>query len=183
MVITSSRADLKVEYPSLTDWLQCPIEQTEWVDGQLVTKDHMTMTHGRIQARLAYLLKTHLVANNLGGEVYTDVPCRTGDRGRRPDVAYITPELLNQFGQVEVLPQSFPLAIEIISNTDRAEDIFAKANEYLNTGSSEVWLLLPQSEVVIVATVSQQVICDRHALLTSPIIFPDFSVSVAELIA
>ncbi|AFY68837.1 protein of unknown function DUF820 [Thalassoporum mexicanum PCC 7367] len=183
MVATNPSSNLKATSISLDDWLLCPIEQTEWVDGQLVTKDHMTLRHGRIQARLAYLLKTHLVTNQIGGEVYTDVPCRTGDRGRRPDVAYLTPELLSQLGEVDVLSQSFPLVVEIVSPTDRAEDVFAKATEYLNTGSSEVWLVLPQSELVIIATMQEQVICDRQGIVNSPIVLPGFSVSVAELIA
>jgi hypothetical protein len=41
-------------------------------------------------------------------------------------VAYLTPELMQQFGEPAVLPQSFPLIAEIVSPTDLAEDIIAK---------------------------------------------------------
>jgi len=65
--------------------------------------------------------------------------------GRRSDVAYLTPELLAQFGNFNVLPQSFPLIAEIISPTDGAEEVFAKAKEYLKSGCQEI-LVLPESQ-------------------------------------
>jgi Uma2 family endonuclease len=53
-----------------------------------------------------------------------------------PDVSYITPELWAQVGKFSVLPQSFPLLAEIVSPSDFADDVFAKAQEYLESG---VW--------------------------------------------
>jgi Uma2 family endonuclease len=73
-------------------------------------------------------------SQNLGEAVYTEPPCRTRPQVRRPDVAYLTPELLTQLGEPNVLPQSFPLIAEIVSPTDFAEDVFSKANEYLESG-------------------------------------------------
>jgi Uma2 family endonuclease len=57
-----------------------------------------------------------------------------------------------QFGEAAVLPQSFPLSAEIISPTDLAEDVIAKAQEYLLSGGDEVWLVFPESKWIIVVT-------------------------------
>jgi len=65
----------------------------------------------------------------------------------RPDVAYLTPEPLAQFGNSNVLPQSFPLVAEIISPTDEVEEVFAKAKEYLQ---SIVKKVLPESQWIVV---------------------------------
>lgn len=68
----------------------------------------------------------------MGGEVYTEAPCRTKNQGRSPDVAYLTPALLAEHGEAKVLPQSFPLSAEVISPTDLAEEIIAKALSILS---------------------------------------------------
>jgi Uma2 family endonuclease len=167
---------------SLEDWLQNPPDETEWVDGELVAKDSMTLKHGRTQARLATYWTNYKNANHLGGEVCTETPCRTIDRGRRPDVAYLTPALLEQFGDFTVLPQSFPLVAEIVSPTDFAEDIFSKANEYLQSGCLEVWLILPESFWIIVVTQDTRSLFTKGETASTQSVLPGFSVAVNDLL-
>lgn len=114
---------------SLEDWMQNPPDRTEWVDGELLEKNGVTLKHGRIQANLAYYWRNYKDSSGQKGQVYTEVPCRTNKQGRVPDVAYLTPELINQFGEPAVLPQSFPLIAEIVSPTDLAEEVIAKSQE------------------------------------------------------
>jgi Uma2 family endonuclease len=153
---------------TLEDWMRNPPEHMEWVDGklveknpvnwgdgELVEKNGMTLKHSRIQARLACYWGSYMASSGQGGEVYTEVPCRTNKQGRVPDVAYLTPELVAQFGDAATLPQSFPLIAEIVSPTDIAEDVFLKAQEYLQSGCEEVWLVFPESRLVLVMTQNQ----------------------------
>ncbi|MDB9314057.1 Uma2 family endonuclease [Spirulina sp. CS-785/01] len=142
---------------SLQDWLDCPLEGTEWVEGNIIEKNGMTGKHGRIQAKLARYWGNYMESSHQGGEVYTETPCQTQQRGRRPDVAYLTPELVEQFGEFTTLPQSFSLIAEVISPTDAAEAVFAKVREYLQSGCEEVWLIFPESQWVGVMTGEQQV--------------------------
>ena len=118
-----------------------------------------------------------------GGEVYTDVPCRTKKQGRRPDVAYLTPELLAQFGESDVLPQSFPLIAEIISPTDNAEEVFAKAKEYLQSGCQEIWLVFPESQWVLAIAQQQQVLFSVGDVVSTQTVLQGFSIAVDELLA
>jgi len=117
---------------SLEEWtLNPPSGGIEWIDGELIEKTGKTLLHSRIQSRISWLWKSYLEASTIGGEVYTEVPCNTLIKGRRPHVAYLTPELFAQYGNIPALPQSFPLIAELVSPTDMANEVFGKAYEYL----------------------------------------------------
>ncbi|MEO0541755.1 MAG: Uma2 family endonuclease [Cyanobacteria bacterium P01_A01_bin.105] len=139
--------------PSLAEWLADPPAHTEWIDGKLANKDDMTAKHGRTQSRLSRYWGNFVLEHSVGGEVYTETPCRTTNQGRRPDVAYLTPALLTQYGaDFATLPQAFPLIAEIISPSDPWETAMAKATEYFAAGCLEVWFLLPESQHIFVQT-------------------------------
>ncbi|MFB2978614.1 Uma2 family endonuclease [Microseira sp. BLCC-F43] len=167
---------------TLEDWMQNPPDNKEWIDGQLVEKNGMTLKHGRVQSRLATGWRNYKDSSGQGGEVYTDAPCRTNKQGRRPDVSYLTPELVAQFGEAAVLPQSFPLSAEIVSPTDLAEDVIARSQEYLQSGGEEVWLVFPENKWIIVITQDRQFVFTSGKTVTTQIVLPGFSVSVDELL-
>jgi Uma2 family endonuclease len=167
---------------SLEEFLANPSDRTEWVDGQLIEKDEMNAKTGRIQARLARLWGNYM-SDRQGGEVYTETPCRTIGRTRCPDVAYLTPELVAEHGDFKVLPQSFPLVAEVISPTDMMDEVFGKVGEYLDTQCLEVWLLLPESQMVLVVTAQQQYLYRREDVAQTHQVLPGFSVTVKDLLA
>jgi len=45
-----------------------------------------------------------------------------------------------------------------VSLTDFAEDIIAKAQEYLQSGGEEVWLVFPESRWIIVTTQNKRLV-------------------------
>ncbi len=166
---------------SLDQWLINPPDGTEWVNGQLVEKNSMTAKHGRTQSKLDYYWRNHTIITGCGGEVFTETPCRTLLQGRRPDVAYLPADLVAQYGDFDILPQSFPLIAEIISPTDEAEAVFSKATEYLQSGCLEVWLVLPVSEWIAVITSQQKLLFTAGDTVTTQVMLPGFSLSVDEL--
>jgi len=168
---------------SLDDFVTNPPDKMEWVDGQLIEKNGMTLRHGKIQLRLGRYWESYKDSSALGGEVYTDVPCRTNKQGRSPDVAYLTAELVTQFGNVATLPQSFPLCAEIVSPTDIAEDVFLKAQEYLESGGEEVWLVFPESRWVMVMTENQGLMFISKQVVSTQKVLKGFSVLVDDLLA
>lgn len=168
---------------SLEDWMQNPPDHTEWVDGTLVEKNGMTLKHSKVQARIATYWQNYKDTSALGGEVYTEAPCRTSRQGRSPDVAYLTPDLVAQYGDAKVLPQSFPLIAEVISPTDLAEEVIAKAQEYLESGCQEVWLVYPEVRWVIVMTQETQQIWVAGQVVQTQKVFPGFAIAVDELLA
>jgi Uma2 family endonuclease len=170
----------------------------EWVDGQLIPKPDMTLRHGQVQSRLSFYWRGYMLSSGQGGEVFTEVSCRTQKQIRRPDLAYLTPELLQHYsdgndGSVSsptlplvlppVLPQSFPLIAEVASPDDKAEELLAKAAEYLQSGSEEVWLIFPETCWLMI------LMDDSHHLLTlgevaqTQKVLLGFEVAVAELLS
>ncbi len=168
---------------SLEDFVANPPDHMEWVDGQLIEKNGMTLRHGKIQLRLGRSWEDFKDSSGQGGEVYTDVPCRTRKQGRYPDVAYLTPELVAQFGNVATLPQSFPLCAEIVSPTDIAEDVLLKAQEYLESGGEEVWLVFPESRWVMVVTENQGLMFTAGQVVCTQKVLQGFSVQLNDLFA
>lgn len=168
---------------SLESFLENPLERFEWVDENLIKKPEMTAKTGRIQAKLARYWGNYKDSSGQGGEVYTETACRTVGFVRCPDVAYLPPELVNQFGDFKVLPHSFSLIAEIISPTDEAEEVFTKVREYLDSNAQEVWLIFPESRWLMLITSESQQLLNETQTATSQKALPGFSLAVSELIA
>jgi Uma2 family endonuclease len=164
---------------TLEEFMANPRDRTEWVDGRLLEKDDMNAKTGRIQARLARLWGNYMES----GEVYTETPCRTTGRTRCPDVAYLTPELVAEHGDFKILPQSFPLVAEVISPTDELEDVFGKVGEYLASECQEVWLVMPESQMVLVVTAQAQQLYRINDTVQTQQVLPGFAVAAAALLA
>jgi Uma2 family endonuclease len=173
----------KPQIATLEEFLLAPVEQMEWVDDQLVEKTGMTVKHGKIQLDLGFHWKNHIRSSGLGGEVFTEAPCQTINRGRRPDVSYATPALLAQIGNAASAPQSFSLIAEIVSPTDEAEMIFSKAQEYLQSGCEEVWLVMPENRYVFVITAERRLWFAAGETVSTQVVLPGFSMAIDELLA
>jgi len=168
---------------SLEAFLENPIDHTEWIDGQLLEKNAMTAKTARIQARLARFWGNYADSSGIGGEVYVEGGCRTIDRVRCPDVAYLSAALVAQHGDFKVLPHSFLLIAEIISSTDQAEEVFTKVREYLASQCQEVWLVFPESQYVLVITAENQVLKSLGETVNTRKVLQGFSIYVDDLLA
>ena len=124
-----------------------------------------------------------MLSSGQGGEVYTEALCGTNKQGRRPDVSYLTPELVTQYAGVTALPQSFPLIAEIASPDDSGEELFAKAKEYLESGCQEVWLVFPESLWIIVITQEQHFLLTLGEVISTQTVLKGFNITMDELLA
>jgi Uma2 family endonuclease len=167
----------------LEEFLVKPADRMEWVDGNLVEKTGMTFKHSLAQSKLARFWGNYKESSGQGGEVLTEVLCRTSKRGRRPDVAYITPELLPESGNFTAFSQSFPLIAEVASPEDSGEELFAKAQEYLESGCLEVWLLFPEARLIFVNAGQRWQLFNADEVVNTQTILAGFSVAVSELLA
>jgi Uma2 family endonuclease len=168
---------------TIEDFVAHPVDDAEWVDGQVVEKTGMTVKHGVIQGRLSFYWRSYVMSSAQGGEPCTEAPCRTLKQVRRPDVAYITPELLTQFGQPDTFPQSFPLIAEIASPTDTAEELFAKAKEYLESGCQEVWMVFPTAQWILILTQTQHLWFTADEVASTQVVLKGFNIPVRELVS
>lgn len=158
-------------------------EHMECVDGEFIEKTGMTFKHSVTQANITREWGNYIISSEKRGKVCTEAPCRTGKQTRRPDVAYITSELLEEIGEFTILPQSFPLIAEVASPDDSAEELFAKAKEYLTSGCQEVWLLFPENQVVLIITQQKWLVFTAGEQASTQNLLEGFSVTVNELFA
>lgn len=75
------------------------------------------------------------------------------------------------------------MSAEIVSPTDLAEDVIAKAQEYLQSGGEEVLLVYPKTRWIIVATGESRKISISGEVVNTKKILLCFSISVDELLA
>jgi Uma2 family endonuclease len=176
MVATISKPTITLE-----DYLANPADHQEWIDGKLQETTGMTIRHSKLQAKLSRLWGNYIDHSQIGGEVYTELPCRTNSQGRRPDVSYLTTELASNYGNAPSLPQSPPLIAEIVSPTDSAEDLFAKASEYLASGCEEVWLIFPENERILIIMLDQTLSFTNGDIISTQKFLTGFNISINDL--
>jgi len=123
------------EYADLPDPHGYP---TELVKGVLITMAPPRPRHGRICARISYLLQRYLEDHETGQVMTNDsgvVTERRPDTVRGADVAYYSFERVPKgplpIGLLDVAPD---LVLEVLSPSDRWSEVQLKVTEYLNAG-------------------------------------------------
>ena len=109
----------------------------------------------------------------------------TIQRKRRPDVAFVSYDRWPQQQRVprteawEVVPN---LAVEVVSPTDRADDLMNKVAEYFRAGVECVWVVFPSQEQIHVyeSPTSVRILTRADALHGEPAL-PHFQLPVAAL--
>jgi Uma2 family endonuclease len=122
----------------------------ELIDGRIVPMAPTGGEHGVIESNLASELRSFVRQGQLGwmmsGEVgiYTR---RDPDRVRGADIAFISKERQAERPQkfLEIAPE---LIVEIISPTDRWQDMHEKLEEYFAIGVQQVWIVEPPTRTV-----------------------------------
>lgn len=125
----------------------------EIIDGIKVGLPPMSTRASRIATRLVRRLGNFAEDADLG-EVHSEMLFKlplAKDRSRKPDVAFVSyarwakDRDVSDANAWDVLPE---LCVEVVSPTDRAEDVREKTEEYLRAGVSLVWVVYPRIQVV-----------------------------------
>jgi len=131
-------------------------DRYEMVNGEVVEIPPMSGFASEVANRIHKHLVRYEDASHLGRprmDMLFRLPLVADQsRNRRPDVAFISferwPEgrpMPYRRNPVDVVPD---LMVEVASPTDDAEDLVAKAHEYLAAGARLVWVVYPRSRVV-----------------------------------
>jgi Uma2 family endonuclease len=128
----------------------------EVLKGSWVEKPMVGELHSAIEVRLIVMLDGFVRPNKLG-RVYTSdttfvLEGTPGDikTMRLPDVSFVSAGRVKETDRGSFYYQSPDLAIEIVSPSERTSDTQAKINDYLRTGSREVWIVYPETRQVSV---------------------------------
>lgn len=105
---------------------------------------------------------------------------------RRPDVAFVSYKRWSEGKNIpqetnawDVIPD---LVVEVISPTDRAEDVLAKTMEYLQAKVRQVWVVYPRQEILhVYDSLTSIAVFQKQDLLTSNEIFPGLQIPLGEV--
>ena len=165
---------------TLAEFLENDIEGYEYVKGELVPMSPAIRAHSKISVKVIRYLDRYVDENQLG-EVHVAATFRVGERGLKPDVAFVSNTRLDG-DENKGFPIPPDLAIEVVSPTDMQSRVVDKAFAYLNAGTRLVWVLEPHSQTVTVYRSERDIaLLTCEDTLTGEDVVPGFACPVSQL--
>ena len=124
-----------------------PYNRFELVEGRVIRLSPVSFDHGRVVARLGYLLSRHLEHKSLG-TVGMEVGFKLAsnpDTVRGPDIAFVRQDRVPASGR-GFFKGAPDLVIEVLSPDDRPGEVRAKTDQYLATGVPVVVIVDPEEK-------------------------------------
>ena len=150
----------------------------ELKDGELVKKASAKFGHEQTKSEILSCLVPYVVQHRLG-RVYAETAFMLSpSRVCSPDVAFLSNESVAK-GDPNYIYRGAPdLAIEVVSESEIAEDLRQKIQDYLDAGSSTVWAFYPKLRVVAVYDKSSWRESRGDQIMEAPEILPGFQARV-----
>jgi Uma2 family endonuclease len=165
---------------TLAEFLENDIDGYEYVKGELVPMSPPTRIHSKISVNVIRHLDRHVRENQLG-EVHVEATFQVGERGLKPDVAFVPTSGLDGDENIG-FPIPPDLAIEVVSPTDAQSRVVDKVFAYLDAGTRLVWVIEPRSKTVTVyRSESDITLLTREDTLTGEDVVPGFACPVSQL--
>ena len=160
----------------------------ELVDGTLVEKP-VGWIESRIAMALAVALGNFITPRRLGYLAGADGTLRMkSGRVRLPDISFVSvDDVPGGILPAEPIPELPPtLAVEVVSESNTAEEMRQKTMEYFESGARLVWLVYPKTRSIAVfdqpAAEPARVVTDGDVLDGGEAV-PGFTVEVSEVFA
>ncbi|HET6247735.1 MAG TPA: Uma2 family endonuclease [Tepidisphaeraceae bacterium] len=160
------------------------IGPAELVRGRIVQLTKPKPRHGRVAMRIGTAIFVFVRDNKLG-EVYAAetgfIAGRNPDSVRAPDVAFVRTEIAATHNEDEWLPHAPDLAVEVVSPSDRPEQVADKVQMWLSGGGRSVWVFDPKARTATVY--SQDEVVRRFSAseeLTDQSVLPGFKFLVGD---
>ncbi len=160
----------------------------EVVSGEWVERPMAGELHGAIAANLILSLGSFIKTHKLG-RIYpadtTFVLKGTPDNiqtMRLPDVSFVSVGRTKEADRAGYYYQAPDLAIEVVSPSERTVETQSKVNDYLRTGTREVWVVYPETQQVIVYHPDgTAAIYNVEQTIPGGELLPGFSLAVADI--
>lgn len=142
--------------------------------------------HGDIGMRLAWRLAQHVETNRLGNVYLAETGFRLAsdpDTVRAPDVAFVSRERVERAGPIKGFRRGAPdLAVEVISPSDRFDEVEAKVFEWLDAGARMVIVVNPGPRTATVYRSRREiVVLTEQDRIDGADVVPGWNVPLAEL--
>lgn len=159
----------------------------ELVEGVIVDMSRPGWEHGEILMSIAGLIHRHVLQNDLGRVAVGDsgfvLERREDgkDTVRGLDFAFVSNERATEHllsGWTAIAPD---LAVEVISPSNKADDIEKKIQQLLQAGTALVWIVYPDLRTVTVHTSDGAKTLREDDTLSGGDILPGFEVRVSDI--
>ena len=190
-VTTSDRSPPPLgDYPEEGTWIAPPVPDDsfyEVVDGQIVELPPMGVYECGIASFLALALGPVINAQRLGRVIVETLFWldRSGKLKRRPDLAFVSAEtwpLGKRLPKTEAWDVIPDLAVEVVSESNSANEILIKLADYFRAGVKQVWVVYPETrQVYVYASPTSVRILSESDSIDGGDIIPGFRVSLIEL--
>lgn len=159
----------------------------ELVEGVIIEMPKPKRIHGVVVARLTMKIANHVDANDLGEVTSGDTGfvLERNDYGRDTvrglDIAFVSKAKdlgPPDFTWYEIGPD---LAVEVISPSNKADDIHLKVMQLMDAGARLVWLVYPESRTVVTHTADGAKTLREDDTLSGGDVLPGFELRVGDI--
>jgi len=158
----------------------------EVVAGELVMSPGAGLPHERVVMLLGSALVSYVREKQLGDVFGSNAlyVLPSGNK-RGPDVSFVAAGRLEAPGISQVFPQLAPdLAVEVLSPSDRLQQVLDKVGEYLDAGVRMVWLIdLAKRQAAVYRTATDVRYVAADGVLDGEDVLPGFRCPLASVLA
>jgi len=157
----------------------------ELLRGELVMMSPSGSEHGSVVVNVTAPLAVFVKENRLGKVFGAETGFQIGhdpDTVRAPDVAFVHAERIGERLSKGFFQGPPDLAVEVVSPHDRAAEVLAKTQEWLDAGCRRVWVIDPQTHTITVYESREKTVVLRIGdQLRGEDVVPGFRLPVAEV--
>lgn len=160
-------------------------KRRELVDGHVVEWDVTTLRHGFLAALLVEMVSAYVRQNRLGLVATTDAIIRIfGSRyhARGGDVAYFRRGRLPGDLDAATADVAPDFVVEVISPTDRADQVQSKIHDWLRAGVQLLWYVDPVTGITAVYRPDGGAMVGAEERLDGGTVLPGFSIRLRDLL-
>lgn len=162
-----------------------PMDEEIVLDNGETTVTPTRFGHGAVVGRLTIMLGNFVLANDLGEVVGAEtgfLMAQEPPQMRAADVAFVPKARLKEMRADQWMPFPPDLAVEVVSEYDKARDIRSKARAYMDHGTRLLWIVYPDTREVEVWQPDQTMrLLTASDTLDGADVLPGFSLPLATL--
>ncbi len=155
----------------------------EFFNGKLEKKEMPTAKHSGIATRLAIEIGIFLKKNKIGRIYGDNTLFQIGENKRIPDTAFVSAAKIPETGEpLDIWNFAPDIAVEIISPSERHNEVEQKIKDYFAAGVRQVWKIVPELKTLTIyfSPTQTKILTETDELICEEIL-PTFKLKLSEI--